>query len=432
MQILAVDPELVFVPKLEAVLGDLPLDLTRAESTDEALSWVQQRAFDVALIAMNLPAGRTAPLCRQLRRAVPHAIDKIIVITVQEERGGICSVLGAGASEVLSVSELGQLRYSIASAEHRRGGYRCPPGRILYAESDPVQAELVQVLLTEAGHRVDYFPHGEEAWSAFRQNAYDLVITALVLAGACSGFSLVRQIRQLPGRAGEVPIMAASSLAEGQRKIELLESGVTDILTKPFHPYELVLRAGNLVTSRKLLDKVLEQQRQLRELAFTDQLTTLHNRHYLFDAAERFMCEARRTGRPVSLSVADVDFFKSINDRYGHAKGDEVLVAIGETLRRCCSENDVLVRFGGEEFILLNGNSDIRTAAGNAERLRREIERSRPGGLPVTMSFGVASLVPDRDDAFAVLFEAADQALYRAKQRGRNNVQWREVPVAME
>ena len=161
---------------------------------------------------------------------------------------------------------------------------------------------------------------------------------------------------------------------------------------------------------------------QLREQAERDPLTGVHNRRYLARELER-LTHDRKAGR-MSLAVLDVDHFKTINDRFGHAAGDEVLIRIARLLCDHLRESDSIIRSGGEEFIILMPRTDAKAATACCERIRRavntEVWSSVADGLSVTASLGVAT-TEDPNDLEAVI-RIADQRLYEAKRTGRDRV----------
>lgn len=168
------------------------------------------------------------------------------------------------------------------------------------------------------------------------------------------------------------------------------------------------------------------QKLQLEQLASTDTLTGLATRRHLIEQAGHELARARRSGRPLALVLFDIDHFKSVNDRFGHGTGDQVLRRIGELLRCELREVDIAARWGGEEFCVLLPDTARPAAVEIAERLCAAVESTpmtSPDGspLPITASFGVALSTPDDDD-FNRLVNAADQAMYQAKHEGRNRV----------
>ncbi len=165
---------------------------------------------------------------------------------------------------------------------------------------------------------------------------------------------------------------------------------------------------------------------RLQQLAITDQITGLYNRHYFFTVVQHFFEEARRYGLALSCFMLDVDHFKSINDQYGHGFGDHVLKVVADRLKANTRRSDLLARYGGEEFVMVAPNTDILTARMLAERLRAAVERE-PFTLGnakanVTISIGVSGTELVKKGLFDDLLESADQSLYQAKKTGRNRV----------
>ena len=167
--------------------------------------------------------------------------------------------------------------------------------------------------------------------------------------------------------------------------------------------------------------------KELKDLASRDSLTGLYNRRTFQEHAGWQLEDAARRGEPISVLMLDIDFFKRINDQYGHAEGDRVLKTIADALQASCRQNDVLARVGGEEFALLLPNTDVPGSVTMAEKIRVAIMEL--GGMreKITVSLGVVTFTPRSSiiatsELFAQLFEQADHALYSAKRLGRNRV----------
>src|SRR4051812_48326988 len=176
-------------------------------------------------------------------------------------------------------------------------------------------------------------------------------------------------------------------------------------------------------------------QRKLVEAALRDPLTGLYSRRHFQDRFAAEVAVAHRHGRPLSLLLVDVDHFKGVNDRHGHLAGDEVLKTVARALTPGIRIEDILARFGGEEFVVLAREADATAATALAERLRQLVEVAQtrwesgddvPIGISVTVSIGVAQLAPDQNERD--LFQNADGAAYEAKKQGRNRVVLAEPP----
>lgn len=235
------------------------------------------------------------------------------------------------------------------------------------------------------------------------------------------GFATCDRLKADP-QTRDIPIIFLTGSATTDDKIRGLELGAVDYITKPFDPSELMARVRSALRSH-------EQVAQLARQAQIDGLTGLWNRSYLDARLGTEVLAARQSGQPLCCIMADLDDFKAINDRFGHACGDEVLRQVAKILSAAASPQDSVCRFGGEEFTLLLPDTPVWAAQRLAETLRREIERHsfEFGGtlLRVTCSFGVSAL-PDYSPPSVV--ELADGALYDAKHSGRNRVECAPEP----
>jgi len=170
---------------------------------------------------------------------------------------------------------------------------------------------------------------------------------------------------------------------------------------------------------------IVRAAEELERLATIDGMTGIYNRRHFLNLADREWSRIRRNDRAMSFLMIDIDNFKSINDTFGHQVGDAVIVHLAELARDCKRDADVLARVGGEEFALLLPETTVPEAVVVAERLRTEMSRTQapdtPAGVAPTISVGIAAATGDMDDFF-VLMQAADEALYEAKRRGRNRV----------
>lgn len=199
---------------------------------------------------------------------------------------------------------------------------------------------------------------------------------------------------------------------------------------------QLALLLEERATNRRLTEEIKERQAleaRLRQMACTDALTGIANRRHFFELAEQELRRARRDGTPLAICMVDVDHFKRLNDRYGHAVGDEVLRQVADGCRSVLRECDVLGRYGGEEFVIALPLTDLATAACVAERLRQRISTLALPQLgpetPLSVTVGVGELAKSEtrlDDALL----RADRALYAGKAAGRNRVVVAGLPPA--
>ena len=214
----------------------------------------------------------------------------------------------------------------------------------------------------------------------------------------------------------QATIIFLSASTTTEQKIMGLELGATDYIAKPFDPAELRARVRAALRTKYLVDLLAKR-------AMIDGLTGLWNRTYLDSRLIAEMSLSRRTGLPLSCVLIDIDHFKKINDTHGHPFGDDVLRSVSQALQATVRNEDVVCRYGGEEFAVLAPNTPPEAARLLAERLRAAVARQvlvhRGTEVSITCSIGVANMVGSPPPS---VIEQADQALYEAKRQGRNRV----------
>ncbi len=299
--------------------------------------------------------------------------------------------------------------------------------RILIAEDDPISRRLLEVTLGKWGYEVISCPDGQSAWEILQQpEAPSLAILDWMMPGM-DGLQVCREVRQLITE----PYTYMLLLTAKSQKADIiagLEAGADDYLTKPFDANELRMR---LRAGRRILDlqeELIFVREELREQATHDSLTRLWNRAATCEILQRELERAEREELPLSLILADIDFFKRINDTYGHLAGDAVLRETAQCMKSFVRPYDGIGRYGGEEFLRVLPGCDTDGAVTLAERLRESIESSAlvlaEGIIPITLSLGVSTNSITQD--METLIGAADAALYRAKNNGRNRVELAE------
>ncbi len=294
--------------------------------------------------------------------------------------------------------------------------------KILIAEDDPVSRRVLEGFLTKWGYELVVTKDGAEAWKALEQEAAPPLAVVDWMMPGMDGLELCRKVRER-GTGPYTYILLLTAKGRKEDIVRGIEAGADDYLTKPFDAQELRvrIRAGL---------RVLELQEKLRELATHDPLTGLFNRGAILELLQRELARSERAGVSVGVIIADLDRFKKVNDTYGHLIGDAVLCEAAKHMKAAVRTYDLVGRYGGEEFLVFSPGCNLREALVQAERIREYIAReplvTSPASVQITASFGVcASEVGARND-FTTLINAADAALYRAKERGRNRVEQAE------
>ena len=244
----------------------------------------------------------------------------------------------------------------------------------------------------------------KEAIKVLKKESINLIITDLTMPNI-SGEELIKFVRE-KYLMEELPIMVVSSNNEKDKLIEILKLGVNDFLTKPFLKEEFLIRVLNIVD-------IYEVLRKYEDSMFKDGLTGVYNRLFLENKLDDIFSQHSQK----SIVMLDIDFFKKINDTYGHQIGDEVLKELASLLTRSIRKNDFVIRYGGEEFLIYLPFTDKKDAYLIVSKIK-EILRKLEKAVPYTFSAGIA----DEGETLAQMIKIADNRLYKAKKEGRNRI----------
>ena len=299
---------------------------------------------------------------------------------------------------------------------------------ILIAEDNPVSRKLLEMTLRQAGYEVVSAEDGREALALFKERFFPIILTDLEMP-EMDGLELCRAIRGNPAE-GYVYIFLITARDSKEDIIVGLEAGADDYLTKPFDRSELIARLKTALRVLELEKSLKDAYEKIRLLSITDKLTGCYNRTYMDEYLAKEIARATRYHRPLSLVMADIDYFKRVNDTYGHQAGDLILknfvLSMREGLRK---DVDWIARYGGEEFLMVMPETNFKNAMSSAERLRRIVsERLTPYNekeIRITASFGVVGFDPSekiKNIPYEAIIDQADKALYQAKDEGRNRV----------
>jgi diguanylate cyclase (GGDEF)-like protein len=313
-----------------------------------------------------------------------------------------------------------------------------PSATILLAEDDPVTRMLMTRFLKKAGYEVDAVAKGSEALDSMTKRSYSMLVTDWEMP-EMDGVALCRAVRNMQ-LDGYVYVLLLTARDSKEHIIAGLDAGADDYLIKPVHEPELIARlnAGRRILNLEHSLRVANQRNRI--LSITDALTGTYNRRYLMEQLPRELERCRRYAYPLSVLMCDVDHFKEINDARGHAAGDEVLQQFAARAQKSIRSNsDWVVRYGGEEFLIVLPETTHEGAIHAAEKIRSLISSTpfttRAGDAVVTASFGVASTGPCGPDITLkvdALIRTADECMYRCKEGGRNRTSGHEIAVSHE
>ncbi len=298
---------------------------------------------------------------------------------------------------------------------------------VVIADDDRVTREYVAGLLRGHGYQVTAVDNGQKALDRCRAGGVALVLLDVVMEGM-SGIDVCRMLKTTTASQGTfLPVILLTARSDTDSRVEGLRIGADDYICKPFDERELLARAGNMGRIKQMHDDVASARERLERLAIRDELTGLYNYRYLQSRLSEEFKRAERYREPLSCAMLDIDHFKTFNDRFGHDVGDRVLQTVAQRLTESVREVDVVARYGGEEFLLVLPSTHLAGALTVADRVWRTIgknvfEIGEGRTEPITASIGVA-LYPSRGvTSRDALLKAADRALYRAKDEGRNRI----------
>jgi two-component system cell cycle response regulator len=263
------------------------------------------------------------------------------------------------------------------------------------------------------------------------QDGTDLLIVDLT-SPDYDGLRLCARVRS-DAATRQLPILAVVNPDDVSQAVRALDLGVNDIIHRPVDAGELSARARTQLRRKHYADRLRDQLDQSLEMAVTDPLTGLHNRRYISSRLRQALASANNGGAPVSVMIADIDHFKSINDLYGHEAGDVVLQGFAGRMQSALRALDLAARYGGEEFLVVMPGAGMAEARIAAERLRSTVAEEpfvlEDGtDIAVTVSVGLAQA--SFGETFEALLRRADAALYTAKNEGRNQVQAADAAAA--
>lgn len=441
-RILVVDDIAANLRLLEAKLLNEYYEVALAASGPEALATVQRWMPDVVLLDVMMPGMDGYEVCRRLKAQPGTAHIPVVMITALTDPVERVRGLEAGADDFLSkpvddATLFARLRallrmkqvldaWRLRAETARDLGFEPPPGpspsvagaRALIVNEDAAETATLAEVLGADGLEITQCADPGEAWDLLLDGGLDVVLLSLSLDGG----DALRLASRLRAHAStrDLPVLLVADAGQKGLVLRGFDLGANDHLLRPVDPNELRARVRNQIRRKRYQERLRADLDRSLEMAVTDPLTGLRNRRYVRRHLEGVL---RNAGAAVLL--IDVDRFKLVNDTYGHAAGDVVLREVAERVRGHLRAADVVARYGGEEFLVVMSGALVEDGMLVAERLRGAIAAvpiaAEGQSLSVTASIGVAAA--DTGAASDDVVSAADAALYRAKNNGRNRVE---------
>jgi two-component system cell cycle response regulator len=448
-RVLVVDDVELNVKLLEAKLSSEYFQVIPAFNGPTALELAESELPDIILLDVMMPRMDGFEVCRRLK-ANPRTTDiPVVMVTALSDIADRLRGLEAGADDFLtkpvndialfarvrSLIRLKRMMEELRLREEICGRFSSEQGHddhpeairgaeIMLVEQQGFGASRIADTLAPIAQSIRQVGSGDEAQAALDESV-ELIILSLSMPDG-DPLRLVSQWRAVEAFR-QLPILLLADEGELPRLAKGLDLGANDYLIRPVDRNELLARVRTQVRRKRLQDRLRENYRRSLSLALTDELTGLYNRRYVIAHIEELVSRVNNDGAAdTSVMMFDVDHFKQVNDQYGHPGGDDALRQLADRALRGVRSIDLVARLGGEEFVVVMPETNLAAALTVADRLRNSVA-GEPFFIhtvgerrPITISAGVAVARPG--DTVDTLLQRADDALYQAKNSGRNRV----------
>lgn len=451
-RVLVVDDLAPNVRLLEAKLNTEYYTVEAAYSGQEALDKAHTFEPDVILLDVMMPEMDGYDTCLRLKADPETMHIPVVMVTALSEVKDRIRGLEAGATDFITkpIDEvhlfarvkslvrvkqmLDELRmrdrtstqFGVTSNEDNLEDEN-PIGNIVLVDDDIVQSKRLAEILTTIGHQVQTV-EPEEAVEQVTKIVPDVVVVNTILDDQ-DGLRLCTQIRSNE-KLRQVPVIILVDEDDKQRLVKGLEIGIDDYVMTPLEPNELIARVRTQLRRKNYQDQLRNTYKESISAALVDSLTGLYNRRYLDAHVQNIVDEAKAKRNDLSVMTIDIDHFKHVNDKpgWGHHIGDEILQQVGQRILGNIRSTDLATRPGGEEFVVVMPGATMRTAHAVAERTRLSMANvpftisADPGNIKITVSIGVSTMHKHAEDNAEEILKRSDEALYEAKNTGRNKV----------
>lgn len=421
MKTLVVEPSKTYRLLLNEFLHGFSINPEEVSDGASAIVNAGKHQYDLICIAMNLPDMHGIDLAKQIKEIKGFEHSIIVIFSSEKNKEKLAKAKVEEVNYICQKTALDKLKTLFAHITQDELVSFDGSGHILFIEDDRTQAKVTLAMLEEIGLTAEHFTNAEEGFVAYEKNNYDLVLLDIILEGKKDGIDFIEDIRSRQDEKMFIPILAISASLNDSQRIHALKAGANDFISKPFIQAELAARLKNMLFTQQLYKQVAMQKKALEEMAMTDQLTGLYNRHFLVPYIKKALSAARRYKNPLTIAMIDLDKFKAINDELGHAIGDKLLCDIADILKCNCRDEDAAIRLGGDEFLVILPHCSLEQAKLKIETFRKAITELAPLSHQTSASFGLSSTESDCFD-FEALFHKADVAVYQAKTKGGNDI----------
>ena len=422
---LVVDDSNIIRRRISDELSSRGLKVYEADGVASARKILDEITPDFISLDMEMPDGYGLDLCREIKSDERFESSNIVIITSSErpslreecfQSGAVAFFLKSNIKESLSLFLENLINFMENTVFT---GFRA-----CLVEDSALQRKFITGILSRIGIEVESFDKIIDIMNCldnYTCDPPDIFLVDYFMEEGNNTVDLVSKIKNHPATCN-TPVIALTAARQRDIRNKLFYLGVNDFFQKPFDIEEFYLRLRAHLNNKVLIDELEEKSRKLEIQATTDSLSGLYNRRFFYEMIKKEHVRQMRSKSPYSVILMDIDKFKSINDTYGHACGDEVIKLVGGLLNGSLRSSDIAVRYGGEEFIALLPDTGKENAAALAEKLRLKFHDLCPpcADFSVTCSFAVAE--SSEGKGYEDVVNTADKRLYTAKSTGRDKV----------
>jgi len=391
------------------IASSLKYEVDIAYKLSEAKLFLKKYNYFITLLDINLPDAPNGEV-------VDYALSKgnhVIVLSANIDKTFRKKMLQKNIIDYINKGGVNDINYIIQTIQRLEKNQK---HKVLVVDDSMVFRKTMKGMLENLFYKVITVAHGEEALGMLNANPDISLVIADYHMPVMNGLELTHEIRKEYSKS-ELCVIAISSNNDEEINALFLKQGANDYINKPFSKEEFSCRINNSV-------EALENIQLITNHANRDFLTGLYNRRYFFENMQEYIDDTHESGEKYAVAMIDIDFFKKVNDTYGHDVGDNVIISLSEILRTNTSYRDIVARFGGEEFCVVLKNINQYSATDIFERLRQEVENftfktDKDEHIKFTISIGVSM---SSDETLDETLNQADMMLYNAKNAGRNQV----------
>ena len=453
-RILIVDNNVMNLKLIEAKLEQEYYETLTATSGAEALEIARSQSPDLIMLDIMMPEMDGYEVCRRLKADAATALIPVVMVTALSDPKDRIEGLAAGADDFISkpiedypllarlrslirlkllidmwqVREETSTKLGINDLDINFNQENNQNGKILVFINDMGEARSLERILHEDKHYVELAESFDDYLQKVLKKPWELLIISMEKGGDKEVLRLTSQIRSHSNTIlRSIPILMMTDVVnQGKLIAKAFDIGISDYCSANPEPMEFLSRVRIQLRRFRYQDRLRNNYENSVAMASTDPLTGVYNRRFLDSHLTKMLQRSVEENKPITIAFCDIDFFKIINDTYGHDAGDRVLIEFSQRLQRNLRNFDLLARWGGEEFVIIMPDLDEERAKSVGERLRMKIaaepflaNSAKP--IPVTVSIGVTRSI-GKSDTIMDLVKRADDAMYEAKKSGRNRV----------